>query len=148
MDKRTYLFLLFILSGSALATEVLPNTCNYQVNNSEKVYCISMVELLANPEKYSGKLVSVVGFVSFEFEGTAIYLHKEDYENMLIRNSYWLSLGSSSIPKFNLRYANVEGRFIYKKGGHLDLWQGFFTEIKSITRTINKADIRKTRKSK
>ena len=147
---KKYILFIVILSFNVnvFAGYQQPNICASSSKKSETAYCISMVELLANPEKYNGKLVSVTGFVSFEFEGTAIYLHKEDYEQMLMSNSYWLSLDESKIPKYNLKYANVIGRFIYEKSGHLGLWSGRIIEIKKITRTISKEDIRNFRNSK
>lgn len=54
---------------------------------------VSIVQLLAVPEKYEGKLVSVRGFVRLESEGSAIYLHEEDYEQSLYSNGLWLNAG-------------------------------------------------------
>ena len=42
---------------------------------------LSLVQLITNPERYDGKLVSVVGYLTFGYEGDGLYLHKEDYEN-------------------------------------------------------------------
>lgn len=42
---------------------------------------LSLVQLITNPERYDGKLVSVVGYLSFGSEGDGLYLHKEDYDN-------------------------------------------------------------------
>jgi hypothetical protein len=41
----------------------------------------SLLQLIANPEKYDGRLVSIVGYLTFGQEGDGLYLHKEDYEN-------------------------------------------------------------------
>jgi hypothetical protein len=35
---------------------------------------VSLIQLIANPEKYDGKQVAVVGFLRLEFEGNALYL--------------------------------------------------------------------------
>ncbi len=48
---------------------------------------LSLVQLIANPEKYDGKLVSVVGFLSFGgVDGDGLYLHKVDYDNGIDAN--------------------------------------------------------------
>jgi hypothetical protein len=42
---------------------------------------ISLVQLIANPEKYDGELVNVVGFLTMGGEGTGLYLHDADFLN-------------------------------------------------------------------
>ena len=48
---------------------------------------VSLIQLIANPEKYDGKQVQVVGFLRLEFEGNALYLHEDDYTNNLYGNA-------------------------------------------------------------
>jgi hypothetical protein len=40
---------------------------------------VSIIELIANPQAFHDKPVRVTGFMHVEFEGSAIYLHQEDY---------------------------------------------------------------------
>ena len=49
-----------------------------------------MVQLLATPEKFDGKLVRVFGFLRLEFEGDALYFHREDDVQGLTRNGIWV----------------------------------------------------------
>jgi hypothetical protein len=43
---------------------------------------VSLIQLIATPERFDGKLVSVVGFLSFGgVEGDGLYLHKDDRDN-------------------------------------------------------------------
>jgi hypothetical protein len=51
---------------------------------------VSMVQLLAAPEKFHGKLVGVFGFLRLEFEGDALYLHREDDTQGVTRNVVWV----------------------------------------------------------
>jgi hypothetical protein len=37
-----------------------------------------MIQLIANPQAWDGKHVRVIGFLRLEFEGDALYLHRED----------------------------------------------------------------------
>ena len=53
---------------------------------------VSLIRLLAQPESHEGKLVEVTGFVNLEFEGNAIWLHKEDFSNQNHANSIWLDV--------------------------------------------------------
>jgi hypothetical protein len=51
---------------------------------------VSMVQLIANPKDYDGKVVRVVGFMKLEFEGNGIYLHRDDYKNNIFKNGLWI----------------------------------------------------------
>ncbi|QEL15524.1 hypothetical protein [Limnoglobus roseus] len=39
---------------------------------------VSLVRLIADPERFRGRLVRVIGYLVFEFEGNALYLHGDD----------------------------------------------------------------------
>jgi hypothetical protein len=51
---------------------------------------VSMVTLLAMPASSSAKQVQVSGFLVLDFEGQALYLHKEDYQEGLTLNSIYV----------------------------------------------------------
>src|SRR5262249_7880559 len=108
---------------------------------------VSLLQLIATPDAFDGKYVRVWGFARFEHEGTAVYLHREDFENSLTRNGLWLDASDtpeegSREAKVNNRYALIEGRFNAKAHGHLGLWSG---AIEKITR-MEPWNIRKARK--
>jgi hypothetical protein len=47
-----------------------------------RALCVSLIQLIATPERFDGKLVNVVGFLSFGGpEGDGLHLHSEDYGN-------------------------------------------------------------------
>ncbi len=48
---------------------------------------ISIVSLLANPDKFHGKCVQVAGVIGLEFELPRIYLNRESYNGRVIENS-------------------------------------------------------------
>src|SRR5689334_5615455 len=54
------------------------------------IYEPSIIQLIARPELYDGKLVRVIGFIHFEFEGDGIYVHKEDWEHHIYDNGLWV----------------------------------------------------------
>jgi hypothetical protein len=77
-----------------------------------------MLQLIATPEKFDGKLVAVIGFLSLEPEGCAIYPNKEDYENVILENALWLDVPESMLKdreKLELKYVRIEGTF---RAGH------------------------------
>jgi hypothetical protein len=104
---------------------------------SSKDFNVSIVRLIATPERYHGRKVQVEGFMNLEFEGDAIYLHKEDYERGLNKNGFWVKfsdkLDRKEINKLNKGYVLIEGTFNKDRHGHLGLFGG---EIYEITRII------------
>jgi len=96
---------------------------------------VSMLQLIVQPEKYHGKFIRVQGFLRLEFEGKALYLHREDYANGLTKNGLWVDmLESPEHMKLNMRYVLIEGVFNARDHGHLGLWSG---SIEKISRAIS-----------
>jgi hypothetical protein len=107
--------------------------CDLQVRMFDGYCFLSMIDLIANPELFDGKKVIVKGYVHFEFEGNAIYLHKEDFLYGIDRNSLWLSLSSidraKKFPDCQDSYAVVRGTFKAGIGGHNDMASGELHDI-------------------
>ena len=85
---------------------------------SEKTIMVSLIQLIAAPEKYAGKRVQIVGYLHLEFEGDRICLHKEDSDKDILHNC--LSIGSvneagkmskKNMHKFSNNYVLMEGVF-------------------------------------
>lgn len=79
---------------------------------------VSLIQLIANPEKYDGKQVQVVGFLRLEFEGNALYLHEDDFKNGIYGNA--IGIGVTKESKWskddvNMRYVMVVGTFMAGK---------------------------------
>lgn len=96
---------------------------------------VSMVQLLAAPEKYDGKLIRVIGVGNLEFEGNYLSLSKEDH-TYHAGNSIWIELDEKAVSydeaqEHNGRYVIVEGVFDKDGRGHLGM---FFGTIKNISR--------------
>lgn len=79
---------------------------------------VSIVQLIATPEKFDGKLVSVIGFLRLEHEGYLLYLGKEDYDNVVLANALWVDateeMGKNR-EKLELKYVKIVGTF---RAGH------------------------------
>jgi hypothetical protein len=101
---------------------------------------VSLINLIATPEKYDGKWVRVEGVCSFEFEGNALFLSREDRKYGFTKNAIWAAyetLGAEPydlafMAKFNGRHVLVEGRFDAHHGGHLGLFSGALTNVNRI----------------
>lgn len=93
--KHLNLFLLVFLAASC-SNKKKNNIVDNQIEASSVVskpsreFITSLVKLIANPEVYNGKTVQIIGYLNLEFEGNAVYLHREDYENGLTGNGFWV----------------------------------------------------------
>jgi hypothetical protein len=103
-------------------------------SSARQPLAVSLLQLIATPDAFEGKYVRVHGFVRIEHEGTAVYLHREDFEHMLTKNGLWLAANDatpdgSREAQVNGQYSLIEGRFTAKTKGHRGLWSGSIEEI-------------------
>src|SRR6478736_10552881 len=88
---------------------------------------VTLVQLIANPEKFDERLIRVIGFLRLAFEGDVLYLHREDYENAILGNGIWVSV-TPDIRKqqaaLNMNYVLLEGTFSSRDRGHMGMWSG------------------------
>ena len=95
---------------------------------------VSLVQLIASPKGYNGKIVRLIGFVRLEFEGDAIYLHQEDYKHSISKNGLWIDVTEDMEKRktaLDQKYVLIEGTFDAKMTGHFGMWSG---SIQKITR--------------
>lgn len=94
---------------------------------------VTMVQLIANPQRFDGKLIRVIGFLRLEFEGNVLYLHREDYEHALLGDGIWVDV-TPEIEKhskdLNMHYVLLEGVFNSTDKGHMGMWSGTITQIR------------------
>ena len=93
---------------------------------------VSVIQLIATPELFDGQEVRVIGFLRLEFEGEAVYLHREDFENSVAQNSVAIELSESqehAWRKLNNHYVIIEGRFSSVAKGHLGARAGSLQHI-------------------
>ena len=93
---------------------------------------VSVIQLIATPELFDGQEVRVIGFLRLEFEGEAVYLHREDFENSVAQNSVAIELSESqehAWRKLNNHYVIIEGRFSSVAKGHLGARSGSLQHI-------------------
>lgn len=104
---------------------------------------ISLVALIASPAKYEGQHVRVEGFLSLEFEGSALYLDRPAFDAGLRKNAVWIDQPSDLkrplVRRLSLRYASVEGTFV-NQSGHYGLYAGRITNVRRIVPLETRAD--------
>lgn len=94
----------------------------------------TLLQVLAHPEKYDGKRLQVIGYLHLQFEGNALYLHKEDYDHQIIGNMVWIEVQGAIRKRekeLNDEYVMVIGTFDAKDLGHMSLCSGALKNITS-----------------
>jgi hypothetical protein len=96
---------------------------------------VTLVQLIANPEKFDGRMIRVIGFLRLEFEGDVLYLLREDYENALLGDGIWVDV-TPAITKqsatLNMNYVLLEGVFSSSDRGHMGMWSGTIKQIRRV----------------
>ena len=119
MKKTLFIFLLVLC--------VVPiGSCGEKTDEPIKV---SIIQLIADPEKYQGKVVEVSGVVEIIFEGSSVYLNREGWYNTaeekiglsindrIENNELWWQINDEwyshidAAKTYNGRYVTVIGRF-------------------------------------
>ena len=148
MKPTRLLIFLIILSSFACKSKQEPKTVAADTSiaidllstSSGDVYAVSMIKLLANPEKYNGKRVMLDGFLNLEFEGNALYLHKEDYTHGISKNSLWVNLNdniSKEAHKYNKNYVLIVATFDANDTGHMGAFGGGLKNLTSVSVTTS-----------
>jgi len=68
---------------------------------------VSLINLIATPEQYDGKLVRVTGVAKVEFENSGLYLSRDDYKNAITKNAVCLTLDEKLL---GTTYENLKKR--------------------------------------
>jgi hypothetical protein len=94
-----------------------------------RVYDASLIELIARPERFDGKMIQVIGYVRLEFEGNGIYLSREASEHGITRNGLWIEPPDSIRPGAEPppRYMTVRGTF--NAANHGGMWNGAIEHV-------------------
>jgi hypothetical protein len=98
---------------------------------------VSLLAVIANPTEYHGKLLRVIGFCRLEFEGNALYLHREDFERGIAKNAVWLNVGwpvPENRRNLSDEYVLVEAVFDAEERGHMGAFSGMLKEIRRMER--------------
>ena len=80
----------------------------------ETVRWTSLINLIANPNVYDGKIVGTYGFLCLREEQNILYLHDEDYRHLLLKNGLTLRAQPEQIRAMgdkNYQYVRIVGTF-------------------------------------
>jgi hypothetical protein len=119
-------------SLSLFAVLVLPVSVGSSVA-PESPTDVSIVQLIANPDKFDGKLVSLIGFIHIGREQDLIFLGQEDFNHALAQNALWFHLSEQmgkDWQKLNRNYVSVVGVFSARHEGPYGCPNGGVSSIK------------------
>lgn len=102
----------------------------------DSVQDVSLIQLIAQPEKFQGKQVRFIGFLRIEFEGNAIYLHREDFDHMIANNAVWVNIPRDMTKRqrddVNMHYVICVGIFRADLHGHMGMFAGEITNVRRL----------------
>jgi hypothetical protein len=126
------ILVLFLFVPSGVTAGQMPGY-NSKPGYDVTVQDVSVLQLIANPQPYDGKRVRFIGFLRLEFEGDAIYLHREDYQHQISQNALWINLPHDMTKQeqqaVNMHYVICAGVFQASKHGHMGMFSGEIAEI-------------------
>ena len=120
-------------------------TATIQQPNLDRVFEVSLIALIATPERYANTYVRVRGYAVFEFEGEALYLHREDYEQGRTKNGLSLKFpdGARMRTPSHPASAIVEGTFDPTSHGHMSAFSGSIVDVRRVEETPSMEDVRR-----
>lgn len=120
-------------------------------SDSDTAEWVSMIQLIATPERYEGKVVILTGHLRFGFEESVLYFHNEDAEVMNTQNALWLPLGDENhtgkYSDLDKETVCVKGRFKSGRQGHAGGFSRGIDEIESIELAPTRAYFNRIRRS-
>lgn len=84
----------------------------------DNILSLSMVEILVQPERYSGRIVTVSGILDIEGRASHIYLNQSAFDHFDTANNITLILSSDrrrEYSQFHGKYVLVTGTITYQK---------------------------------
>jgi hypothetical protein len=115
----------------------------------------SLIRILVYPDRYDGKTVSVAGYLRTEFEGTAIYLSREDEQHMMLCNAVWVSFEGNAMKmddekittEFDGKYVYLSGVFDKAGTGHFGRYQGTIKNITLLRVKPDRSEVKRLRET-
>jgi hypothetical protein len=100
--------------------------------NSTLPESVSMLQLIANPDKFDGKQVGVIGFLRLEFEGNELFLHQDDCTYGIAKNGIEVNVNSTmkaDAAELNMHYVLLVGTFNATKPGYVSMSSGSISAL-------------------
>ena len=115
MKRIAALLVLFLVLPAAFRSSANPNSPQKPVGSQPTV--VSLIQLIATPERFDGKMVSVVGFLGVDPEEARLYVNEEDYKQYIPGNGVWVDENKqmqTDIELIDLHYVTLVGVFKQK----------------------------------
>ena len=98
---------------------------------------VSLIELIASPDKFHGRWIAVGGFLALGHEHFALYLTRDHREYLSLRDAVWLDFDEGFIrkdewPKFDNKYVYIIGVFDKGRHGHLGGFAGTVRDVRNL----------------
>lgn len=126
--------LLLVIMGSACSrTRDLNNDNAINKEDNITIQQCSIIELIANGQRYDSNKIYVSGYLELEYEGSALYLDRESCNNKITKNGISLDIPAQITNQaINHRYCSVMGYYNSAQKGHGGLFSGMITGIWAI----------------
>lgn len=109
------------------------------IYSQEKFEETSIIDVIANKEKYNEKKLKIKGYLVLEFENTALYLSKEDYNYKIRKNAIYVYVGQKFLKNQEFPenwegegYVEIQGIYSIVFNGHWGMYSGSLIEIQDI----------------
>ena len=98
---------------------------------------VSIINLIASPEKFHGKTIKISGYAKISKETSALYLSEDDAKYTNFPNSIWLDIEKSKKElfetiNFNNQWVFIEGEFDASHKGHLGMYRGAIVSMQRL----------------
>lgn len=121
---------------SSITLALLVMSTMHAQESTQQPTRVSLVQLIATPEKFNDKLVVVMGFLGMSREGDLLFLHQADAENMIDSNAIWVrrteQIGKDR-EKLNMKYVRVIGSFRENFKEQLGNPRGGIPDVQNVT---------------
>ncbi len=119
-------------------------TGDFAVASNDTPLDTSIIQLIANPEKYHNKLVRTEGYLHNKFEDSGLYLSKEDADHLVGKNALWVTydvkeainlLGQIKNPQlhyFDCKMVLLVGTFNKDSNGHRGMFAGELSHVSRV----------------
>lgn len=129
MTSRRYTFAALALAAAIAAIAMFVSSDN------ESPQSVSLIELIANPERFDGKKVITEGYFVYGLENQALYLSELDQKNFSAMNKILWSPVDARVPRSlfldsHCRYVMIWGTFVARSTGDTAI-QRFFGDTRS-----------------
>ena len=94
---------------------------------------VSLVSVIANPERYDGRYITVQGVFQLQFEGDALFLDDASLKNHVLKNAIWVDVSPddrTAVRKLSNSYMYLTGRFNAQKLGHMNMFSGSLQDVR------------------